>query len=344
MQKTKKHLALITALIIICSSVFSLFSASAGATPQPFSLSVLGDSIASGYGLDNIEDSYSVLIAKEKKYNLSNCAVPGHTTSDLLHVVCNEEVARKGIEKANLVIISIGGNDIIHVLQNADTSTLLSIMTNGINAPVIKETAEKTKEQLLYSCMEIREINPDVPIILQSLYNPLYANSTYKALAPTAEKLVPLFEDMFSYVNNELGNIYTADVYTAFDNYYKETGSYDVIHPDGIHPSKKGHALIAQVLLQKIDELEAKGVIITTPVSYIFMGDVDGSADITIKDATLIQKYLSQLVVFGDEIVKMCADADDDENITIKDATVIQKHVAGIDTETSIGTYIPYYR
>jgi len=343
MKITKRNLALITVLIIVCYSVFSLFSVSAEVAPQPLCLSVLGDSIASGYGLENIEDSYSVLIAKEKRYNLSNCAVPGHTTGDLLRVVCNEEVAREGIAKADLVIISIGGNDIIRVLQYADTNTLLSILSNGVNAPVIKEAAAKAKEQLLFSCMEIRDLNPDVPIILQSLYNPLYANNTYKAFAPTAEKLVPLFEDMFSYVNDELGNIYTADVYEAFDNYYKKTGSYDVIQPDGIHPSKKGHQLIAQVLLDKINELEADGVIPTKPAQYILMGDVDGSKDVTIKDATQIQKHLSRLVIFQNALVRLSADTDGDEGITIKDATAIQKHIAGIDTSTSIGKYIPYY-
>ena len=44
---------------------------------------VLGDSIASGYGLSSSNDNYANLIAKNKNYSLYNNAVSGYTTTDL---------------------------------------------------------------------------------------------------------------------------------------------------------------------------------------------------------------------------------------------------------------------
>lgn len=61
------------------------------------------------------------------------------------------------------------------------------------------------------------------------------------------------------------------------------------------------------------------------------LGDVDSDGDVTIKDATRIQKTLAGLVVLSD-LQKAFADVDGVGDINIKDATVIQKYVAGIDT------------
>lgn len=58
-------------------------------------------------------------------------------------------------------------------------------------------------------------------------------------------------------------------------------------------------------------------------------GDTDLSYEVTIKDATLIQKHIAHIENFskGQLIV---ADTDNDGNVTIKDATTIQKYVANI--------------
>ncbi len=340
MKKSKRLLALLIAVLVLIFSAFSAFSAK---EPEGVHLSVLGDSIASGYGLEDIHQSYASVISDEKNYTLSNDAVPGHTTSDLLWVVCHEEVARKGLQKADLVIISIGGNDILQLLGNADMATLLDIISKGVNSQYVKDALQTAKEKLLYSCTEIRSLNPDVPIILQTQYNPLYAHNQYKQFASLADKLVPMFTDLLDYVSQELGNIHTADIYTAFDNYYKENQNYSIIQADGIHPSVEGHALIAQVILKEIDSLEESGLVPKAAEQYYLLGDPDATGTVTISDATLIQKYIARKVVFKDSIIRLCADTDEDGTVTVKDATAIQKHIAGLTPDSKIDTLIPYF-
>lgn len=339
MKKLRKPLAIFTGVLILVLSVISAFSAQ---EPPCVYLSVLGDSIASGYGLKDLESSYAAEVSKEKHYSLSNDAVDGHTTTDLLWVVCHDSVAREGLEKADLVAISIGGNDILQLLLNSNTTALLDILSNGAQSQYVKNAVSVATEKLLFSCMEIRSLNPDVPIILQTQYNPLYAHEQYKQFAPLADKLAPAFADVLNYVSEELGNIYIADVYTAFDNYYKETGDYSVIQADGIHPSETGHDLIAQVILPIIDKLESEDIVPIAYETYYLLGDPDASGTVTISDATMIQKYIARIVIFKDRVVRMCADADEDGLVTIKDATAIQKHLAKLTTDSSIDTYIPY--
>lgn len=58
-------------------------------------------------------------------------------------------------------------------------------------------------------------------------------------------------------------------------------------------------------------------------------GDVDKDGQVNVKDATLIQKHVADMVDF-DSMQDSRGDVDADSKITVKDATAIQKFVAGI--------------
>lgn len=69
------------------------------------------------------------------------------------------------------------------------------------------------------------------------------------------------------------------------------------------------------------------------PKSYIpkepeiLIGDVNSDGDVTIDDATMIQKAIAELIEL-DDTQKKAADANADGQITIDDATMIQKYIA----------------
>ncbi|MCI2113504.1 MAG: dockerin type I repeat-containing protein, partial [Ruminococcus sp.] len=59
------------------------------------------------------------------------------------------------------------------------------------------------------------------------------------------------------------------------------------------------------------------------------LGDVNGDGNISVLDATLIQKYIAGLVTFSDT-QKAAADVNNDGSVSIVDATLIQKYIAGL--------------
>ena len=69
-----------------------------------------------------------------------------------------------------------------------------------------------------------------------------------------------------------------------------------------------------------------------------YLGDADGSGDVTILDATAIQRTLASLSV--DSFDEKTADADGDNSITILDATAIQRYLAGLSCPEGIGALI----
>lgn len=59
------------------------------------------------------------------------------------------------------------------------------------------------------------------------------------------------------------------------------------------------------------------------------LGDVDRDGEITITDATLIQKHIANMISFTEEQQKT-ADVTNDGKINVDDVTFIQKHLAGL--------------
>lgn len=66
------------------------------------------------------------------------------------------------------------------------------------------------------------------------------------------------------------------------------------------------------------------------------IGDTDGDGDISVRDATLIQKHVADLIFLSEDIL-ILADTDGNEDVNVKDATAIQKYVADFEFDSLIG-------
>ena len=68
----------------------------------------------------------------------------------------------------------------------------------------------------------------------------------------------------------------------------------------------------------------------------LILGDADLDGEVTVLDATHIQRYLADLEELSDDAMKT-ADADEDGSVTILDATVIQRWLADLTVDHPIG-------
>ena len=69
-----------------------------------------------------------------------------------------------------------------------------------------------------------------------------------------------------------------------------------------------------------------------------FLGDIDGDGEVSVLDATYIQKYIALLPVPEYELA--AADTEGDGEISVLDATLIRKWIAMLLTDSDIGTII----
>ena len=79
-------------------------------------------------------------------------------------------------------------------------------------------------------------------------------------------------------------------------------------------------------------------MLFSVPKNGCLLGDSDTDGEVSILDATYIQRYLAELPI--DKFDSDAADADEDGEVTILDATAIQRHLAGLPANERIGTLI----
>lgn len=74
----------------------------------------------------------------------------------------------------------------------------------------------------------------------------------------------------------------------------------------------------------------------TKPGTEYTIGDADLDGKITVKDATLIQKFVANMLTF-DNVQKVLSNCDGTGGVNVKDATLIQKYVAQIPVDNRVG-------
>ena len=240
-MKSFKRLISIVLCSLIVVSVLS-FSVSAKDNDRALNYLVLGDSIAKGFGLKNPEEaSYGKIVANTNGYNYINHGFPGCTSEDLLDLVKNNEVYREDIEWADIISISVGGND--YLLDNALLLILEGLFLN--NGPHFQKIGNNYYLNFGKIIDEIHALNPDAVILVQTLYNAWRSPVTSR-----------IFRQAASFVNNaifavyeEKGGFYLVDMAPVFD------GSKGLVTSDTIHPTFKANVLMARKVLEKINEL-----------------------------------------------------------------------------------------
>ncbi len=231
----------LTALILSISLILCLFSVCGYAEAEkPFYL-VLGDSIAYGSGISNSKDAcYGKIVADTNGYDYANYSVPGHTTTNLINRLSNEAVIAD-LEKADIISISIGGNDFL-------MSNLIGLMFDSIVKGDHSEFDRIAEGFYTNFCEIIRIINShneDAVILMQTLYNPQsgYLRAPYQQ---GADRINAAIE---RYNTENPGEIVIVDVATALGD---DMANYA---DDEIHPSAKGNEIIAETILDKLYEL-----------------------------------------------------------------------------------------
>lgn len=230
------------ALIISLSMIFGMLCLAVSAQDEKLYYVVLGDSIAYGSGISNSREAcYGKIVADTNGYDYVNHAIPGHTTTNLIRRL-NEETVIEDIRKADLISISIGGNDFL-------MSNLIGLMFDAIVLGDYSEydrIAEGFYENFCSIVDIINSHNEDAVILMQTLYNP-QSGELRDPYQQGADRINAAIE---KYAQEHPGEIVIVDVGTALGDDMANFAE------DEIHPSAKGNEIIAQTVLDKLCELE----------------------------------------------------------------------------------------
>ena len=229
---------------------------------------LLGDSIAQGYGLNDVENErYSSLIAEKSGCTVYNYAVPGDDGADLIELLASGTCTQ--LERATVIVISIGANNVLKAadtllpyyeqIQNGQAPEILDI-SETFN--VIVQGIQRFEAELPQIISDIRAINSDALIVFQTVYNPYRDFTEFKveqnglqiSFAAFSASCVIGVNDVINNNAEELG--YTVcEVYEPFKEY---EGNLINALADGSnvdpHPNAEGHKLLAELVTGAIEE------------------------------------------------------------------------------------------
>ena len=146
----KKFISAVISAALLFSAV-SVLPVSAENYGNSVNITILGDSIASGYGLSDEEYNYGQIVADYLSGSVENYAVSGYDSAETLAQIRSFDSAQKSqLADSDIVIISTGANDIIKyasssLLEFAEANDLLK---DGKTADDIPEspTLQSLKE------------------------------------------------------------------------------------------------------------------------------------------------------------------------------------------------------
>jgi len=229
--------ACLVILIIISASTVS------AAAVKTDGLLLLGDSIATGYGLRDAEaESYGAMLAEALDTSLySNLAINGATSGDLAELL-EAPAAIATVSSHSAIVISIGGND---VLRNA-----VPLLFGGVRSQERLETViARFSENIEIIFTMIKNANPNARVFIQTVYNPFSGVDRLEYFNDTADAAMIELNNVISESAAQYG--YTVvDIYDAF---YENARAYTNIMFLDIHPNSAGHALIFEMLYSAME-------------------------------------------------------------------------------------------
>ena len=225
----------------------------------------IGDSLTKGVGDSTNQGGFVPLLAQSLtnetglEFKAINYGVSGNTSSQILSRIREKKEIRKDLKQAQLLTITVGGNDLRKAILE-DTSNLDLDRF---------EKASKTYEKNLKQIIELtRKDNPDLPVYVVGIYNPLYLNFPDLTELQTlvdqwnqrTEETLSAYQGVYFVPINDL-------LYKGIDGQSgvteselgKETVTNDALYDeDSFHPNNTGYEIMKEAVLEKIHATEKK--------------------------------------------------------------------------------------
>jgi lysophospholipase L1-like esterase len=201
----------------------------------------IGDSLTEGVGDETENGGYVGILNHTFEDNSLNISVEnfgkkGNRSDQLLKRLEKEEIA-SAIKEADMVLITIGANDIMNVLKS-----------NFMNVTMepFKEERVKYIERLRAIFNKINDLNPDTQIFLIGFYNPFERHfGEIKELG----MIIDNWNDDGKSLAEEYDNVRYIPTKDLFSN-----SNLDLLAEDEFHPNTSGYKLIAQRVLEYLKE------------------------------------------------------------------------------------------
>lgn len=226
--------------------------------PRKLTVLAAGDSLTQGVGDSTDQGGYlpylKSMLEKDKgvqEVDFYNYGVKGNRTTQLLKRLKSPKI-KPILQQSNLVILTIGGNDIMKIVKDNISDLQVS--------DFLKEK-ESYRSHLTQIFEVILKENPNASIVLVGVYNPF---SKWFSDIKEMDQIVAEWNQIGQSVVNQHSHSYFVSIGDLFLN-----ADEDVLYTDNFHPNDKGYKLMAERLNealanQVLPDIEKKAYTVST--------------------------------------------------------------------------------
>lgn len=211
--------------------------------PEEYRIVALGDSLTKGTGDDTgkgyVRRSMEML-SKEQTHSVTlvnNLAING-LRADQLAERLKEEHIGYSLKQANLILLTIGGNDLFQGAQSEQLSS------TSLNIEYLNKKADESISSMQSALKEIRAWNKEALIVMVGLYNPF---SNLKEMKTVGDQVVERWNHAAKEIINKDSNMMLIPTQDLFE---RNIGKY--IAADHFHPNGLGYDAIATRIVQSL--------------------------------------------------------------------------------------------
>lgn len=228
---------------------------------ETFSYVAIGDSLTEGVGDTTGQGGFIPLLVNNLNATYGyevishNYGVTGNTSKQILTRMQENEDISKNLAKADLMTLTVGGNDVMAVIRK----NLADLDVNTFQKP------SKDYQERLRSIIELaRNNNKNLPIYILGIYNPFYLNfpevtemqtvveNWNKATQKVTKEyknvyFVPINDLLYKGINGEEGIVQTSgDQITVIND--------ALFAEDLFHPNNMGYQRMADAVMEEISD------------------------------------------------------------------------------------------
>lgn len=207
----------------------------------------LGDSLTKGVGDEEQKSGYTKRLVEKIEQSsdisevvLDNRGKRGRRSDQLLSLIQDGHYDNE-IQNAELITITIGGNDIMKVVKK----DLFELKREMFDEEL--SDFKKRYDQILN---EIRKKNPDVPIMIIGLYNPF---SVITDEITEFESIVTDWNETIENTSLKYNNACFVDIQDLFDQ-----NANLIYHSDFFHPNGYGYTIMTERIVSMMKSCQVK--------------------------------------------------------------------------------------
>ena len=221
----------------------------------------IGDSLTEGVGDQTNQGGFIPLlsnaISEISDVNVvsQNFGVAGNTSTQIYKRMTKEKKIQSAIKKADVITITVGGNDVMKVIR----TQLTNLTENSFEKP-----AQTYQKQLTEIFDFIRDNNPNAQVYVLGIYNPFYLNfpditemqdiinhwnqTTQETTAQQKQMyFVPINDLLYQGVNGSKG-------VTTSDGEVQTITNNALFEEDHFHPNNIGYQIMSDAVAEAYKE------------------------------------------------------------------------------------------